>query len=109
VHQDLVHREPVEPRRKGRLATKASNFAKELNAPIMTLVELLKGGHVALSGTLSQTVIGCSCFGFGCGHVFVKLAPGVKKYLQLMSQIKHATERISRSGKFEPRDLPKSA
>jgi hypothetical protein len=75
----------------------------------MTLVELLKGGHVALSGTLSQTVIGCSCFGFGCGHVFVKLAPGVKKYLQLMSQIKHATERISRSGKFEPRDLPQSA
>src|SRR6185503_20325449 len=62
------------------------------------LVELLKGGHVALSGTLSQTVIGCSCVGFGCGHVFVKLAPGVKKYLQLMSQIKHATERISRSG-----------
>jgi hypothetical protein len=30
--------------------------------------------------------------------VFVKLAPGAKKYLQLMRPINHAPERISRSG-----------
>ena len=95
VHQHLIDGQPVQPGSKSRLATKASNFSKELNedllceifslrdipghsqaerinATIMALVKLLEGSHVALSGFLRQPVIGCSrCLGFGCGHVFV--------------------------------------
>jgi len=85
----------MEPGSKGRLATKASNFSKELNEDllckvfglrdvtghsqaervnpaIVPLVKLLEGYHVALSRFLRQRII---CFlvrlDFGCGHVFV--------------------------------------
>ena len=95
VHQDLVDGQPVQPGGKSGLTSKTSNFSKELdedllckvfrlrdvtghsqaervNPAIMTLVKLLEGSHITLSGFLSQRVI---CFllrlGFGCGHVFV--------------------------------------
>jgi len=95
VHQDLIDGQPVQPGRKGRLTTKASNFSKELNEDflcevfslrdvaghsqtqrvnpaIMPLVKLLEGSHIALSGFLCQLVIRLLLrLGFGCGHVFV--------------------------------------
>jgi hypothetical protein len=93
VHKHLIDGQSVQPGRKGGLAAKASDFSKELDedllgkvfglrdvaghsetervhAPIVTLVELLEGLHVALSGPLSQSVIGfLLCLDVGCGHV----------------------------------------
>ena len=95
VHQDLIDGQPVQPGRKGRFTTKASNFSKELNEDllckifslrdvaghsqterinpaIMSLVKLLKSDHVALSRLLRQLVIRVLVrLDFGCGHVFV--------------------------------------
>lgn len=95
VHEHLVNGQAMEPGRKGRFSAKASNFSKELdenllcevfsfrdisshpqaegiNAAIMALIDLLEGFHVALSGPLSQSVIGLLlCLGLGCAHVFV--------------------------------------
>ena len=94
VHQNLVDGEPMKPGRKGRLTPEASNFSKELyedllsevlrlrhitghsqaervNATIMAPVKLLKGIHLPLSGSLSQSEIRfLMCLDVGCGHVF---------------------------------------
>ena len=83
----------MQPGGKSRLATKASNFSKELdenllsevfclrdvaghsqteriNPAIMSLVKLLKSDHVALSRLLRQLVIRFLVrLDFGCGHV----------------------------------------
>jgi hypothetical protein len=107
VHQDLVDGQPVQPGGKSGLTSKTSNFSKELdedllckvfrlrdvtghsqaqrvNPAIMTLVKLLEGSHITLSGFLSQRVI---CFllrlGFGCGHVFV-MGQATKESASLM-------------------------
>jgi hypothetical protein len=38
----------------------------------MPLVKLLESGHIALSGFLSQLIVGLlRCLGLGCGHVLV--------------------------------------
>ena len=70
VHQDLVDSQPVQPGRECRLAAKAANLSKELNEdllsevfglrniprhtqtegvnpPVVALVKLLEGNHVA--------------------------------------------------------------
>ncbi len=97
VHQNLIDGETVQPRRKGRLAAKASYFSKELdedllrqvfglrdalrhsqaegiNATVMTLVKLLEGLHIAFGSPLRQRVIRSLRFlGFGCGHLSVTL------------------------------------
>lgn len=93
VHQHLIDRQPMEPGGKGRLATKTSNFSKELyenllsevfglrdisghsqtegiDPAVVALVQLLEGVHITFGGLLCQGVIGWLCPGFGCGHVF---------------------------------------
>ena len=126
----LINSEPVQPGSKGRLATKASNFSKELNedllcevfslrnipghpqaegvdATIMALVELLKGSHVALRSSLCQAVIGRLCLGFGCGHVFVYFGQASWNFppsclFVTLSRFR----RISRSGTAKPQNPP---
>lgn len=72
MHQDLIDSQAMQPGRESRLTTKASNFSKKLDEDllrqvfgfrnvaghsqaegiypaIMSLVELLESGHVALS------------------------------------------------------------
>src|SRR5438046_752489 len=121
----------MQPGRKGRFATKTSNFSKELNEDllceifrlrdvtghpqteginpaIMALVELLEGVHVALSGLLSQRVIRLLlCLGFGCGHVFV--CSGKQRRNITSSCLFAATitsPPISRERYPSPQDLP---
>jgi len=38
VHQDLIYSQPMQPGSEGRLATKASNFSKELNEDLLCQV-----------------------------------------------------------------------
>ena len=109
VHQDLIDRQTVQPGREGRLAAKAANFSKELdenllcevfglrniprhpqaegiNPPVVALVKLLEGNHVALRGLLCQGVISCwRCPGFGCGHVFVCSGKRQKRVVATLS------------------------
>ena len=93
VHQDLIDCQAMKPRRKSRLAAKASYFSKELyedllrkvfglrdvlrhakaeriDATVVALVKLLEGLYVARRGLLSQSVIRrLFCLGFGCRHL----------------------------------------
>ena len=93
VHQDLIDCQAMKPRRKSRLAAKASYFSKELyedllrkvfglrdvlrhaeaeriDATVVALIKLLEGLHVAIGGLLRQSVIGrLFCLGFGCRHL----------------------------------------
>ena len=71
VHQDLIDGQPVQPSRECRLTAKAANLSKELNenllrevfglrdisrhpqaqgvnSPVVALIKLLEGNHVAL-------------------------------------------------------------
>ncbi len=112
VHQDLINGQTVQPGGKGRFTTKASNFSKELNEDllcevfrlrdvtchsqterinpaVMSLVKLLKGCHIALSGFLSQRKIRFRLsLEFGCGHVFV-LGQATKDFSSF-SPVRHA-------------------
>src|ERR1700730_5810244 len=47
VHQDLIDSQPVQPGGKGRFATKASDFSKELNEDLLCKVFSLRdiAGH----------------------------------------------------------------
>jgi hypothetical protein len=95
MHEHLIDREAMKPGGEGRFTPKTPDFSKELNedllseifrfrhisrhpqaegvnSPIMTLVELLKGTHVALGRSLRQRIVsGLWCLSFGCSHVFV--------------------------------------
>jgi len=115
----------MQPGGKGRFATKASNFSKELNEDllcqvfslrditghpqtkridptIVALVELLEGSHVALRSSLSQAVIGYwLCLSFGCGHVFVyRQATKELASLLLVRHDYHASAVFQGSGTF---------
>ena len=130
VHQDLVDGQPVQPRGKGRLTTKASNFSKELNEDflcevfslrdiaghsqtqrinpaIMPLIKLLEGCHIALSGFLGQPVICLRLrLGFGCGHVFV-LGQGTKDSIfERLFATTSLVRVFQRSGNLFPQHLP---
>src|SRR5436190_4559785 len=94
MHEHLIDRQAMQPGRKRRFATEAAYLPEELDkdflrqvlgfsnvlrhaqtqriyAAIMTLVKLLEGRPVALSGSLRQFVIRSSrCLRFAFSHVF---------------------------------------
>ncbi len=95
MHQNLVDRQAVQPRRERRFAAEASDFAEELDedflgevfrfrrvrghaqaqgidAAVVAFVKLLKRRHVSPGACLRKSVIGGSrsgLFGIGCGHL----------------------------------------
>lgn len=92
VHQDLVDRQTMQPSGKRRLTAKAADLSEELNkdflrevfgfgsvrrhakaqridAPVVTLIQLLERLHVAIGCGLRQLVVGARlCFGFSYGQ-----------------------------------------
>jgi len=93
VHQNLIHRQPMQPGSESRFPAKTAYFAKELNkyflrqilgfghipghpqaeriyASVVTLVKLFEGFHVSFGSFLRQLVIRRSgCLGFVCCHL----------------------------------------
>src|ERR1044071_5698 len=132
VHQDLIDRQAMQPRRKSRLATKAAYFAKELdedllrevfglrdvlrhakaeriNATVMTLVKLLEGLHIAFCCSLRQRVVRALRFlGFGCGHLSLVHALGSRR-LWSVSYFQHATRGNRSTGQSRSPDCQRKA